>query len=75
MDTDFQFLPFPVSQLSTLNCFLPLPPLRRTLEIMLAGVEAACRVVKLYATSSVRVKPFYAALTPAEIKIVEGTVI
>ena len=66
----------------TLNCFLPPPPLRRTLEAMSSGfrlhsisarqVDAARRGVKLYAASRVRVKPLYADLTPAEIQIVEG---
>lgn len=58
-------------------------PLRRTIEVMPAGVDGVYRVTQFYAVCyvrpkafyavrCVRVKPFYADLTPAEIKIVEG---
>ena len=61
-----------------------MPPLRRTLEIMPAGVDGVYRVTQSDSVCCVRVKPFYAAcrvrskafyavLIPAEIKIVEGS--
>jgi hypothetical protein len=89
MNTDFQFPIFPGPQLSTVsvNCFLPPPPLRRTLtSTMPTGFDEAFRRVKELAATFRANKIVASSLwlecigaqrrhyTPAKIKTVEGNV-